>query len=569
MLVGRDDELAVLRRGLRSARSGHAQIVVVDGPAGIGKTALLTEFLATDAATSEVIWLRCDQFEQDLTFAAAALLLGRDIDATSSELEVGRALLARLGDTRSGQDVTVLAVDDAHWMDGPSARALRFALRRLRVEPLLAILARRPNAPPADLFATEDPRASTVVRLTPLDRAAVRDLASGIRGWTLAGTTAARVVEQTGGSPLLISTVLRNVTDDRQLQTWTDVPATAATAASRLLGSLDEESRRLVEAAAVLAEPADLVTLGGVAEVTAAAPRAHAAAAAGLLAMDSTGAVSSAHTLLREAVYDLLPLGRRQALHLRAADWTSGDRRLVHRAAAVSRPDPRLVAELVTAADLARSSRRYDLAAAHRLRARSISAEPGERDILLCEALIDRVSAQDLDGADALAEQALALAPSPLRSLALGLLARERGRVGEARTWLHEARGGAAEPPDLRVRHRAAVAAASLHTRLGEGTLALSALETVEHVDDPVLAGDAAVLRGMGRWQSGDTGGALAELEDVSLSPEGSAWEADLLGLRGMVHLYAGSAPRPFATWTGQSACRICGVLPPTSRGST
>ena len=544
VLVGRAAELAVLRGGLQAALSGQAQVVVVDGPAGIGKTALLTEFVTRETAAAEVVWLRCDRFERDLPFAAAELLLGAQIAATSSELEVGRSLLVRLGDSHPAQDVTVLVVDDAHWMDGPSARALRFALRRLQVEPFLAVVARRPSELPADLFVAEDPRASTVVQLGPLDAAAVRDLARGVRGWTLDGPTADRVVEQTGGSPLLISSVLQNVARHEQLETWTDVPATAATAAQRMLGSLDQESRRLVEAAAVLAEPADLVMLGGVAEVTAAAPRAHAAAAAGLLAMDSAGAVAATHTLLGEAVYDLLPLGRRQHLHARAAEWTSGDRRLGHRAAAVSRPDPRLVAELVTAADRARSSRRYDLAAAHRLRARSVSADPMQRDTLLCEALIDRVSAQDLDGADALAQLAEPLTPSPLRSLALGLLARERGRIGPARTYLQEALKHAPEPSNLEVRPRAAVALAVLHVRLSESELALTALDAVDHLDEPELAGDAATARGIALWQAGDDRAALSYLASVPVSPEGSPWEAELLAVRGMVHLFAGELPK-------------------------
>ena len=298
MLAGRVEELDTLRRGLRAARSGHTQVVVVEGPAGIGKSALLTAFVDNDASTAQVTWLRCDQFEQDVSFSAAELLLDEPVDPACSELEVGRRLLTRLGDGRTAQDVTVLAVDDAHWMDGPSARAFRFALRRLRVEPLLVVVARRPGPPGTDLFATEDPRATTVLRPTPLDSASVRDLAGSIRGWTLTGTTADRVLEQTGGSPLLISSVLHNAADQGQLETWTDVPASVATAAARMLGSLDVESRRLVEAAAVLAEPADLVTLGGIAEVADVAPRAGAAAAAGLLTMDHHGAISSAHALL-------------------------------------------------------------------------------------------------------------------------------------------------------------------------------------------------------------------------------------------------------------------------------
>ena len=60
---------------------------------------------------------------------------------------------------------------------------------------------------------------------------------------------------------------MRDAADLDQLESWKDVPASPQPAVARMLGSLHVESRALVEAAAVLAEPADLVTLGGIAEV--------------------------------------------------------------------------------------------------------------------------------------------------------------------------------------------------------------------------------------------------------------------------------------------------------------
>ena len=539
LLAGRDGELSVLRAYLQEARLGQVRIVFIDGPAGIGKSTLLTEFVENFAANAEVIWLRCDQFERDISFSAAELLLAEPIAAGCSELEVGRRLLARLGEGRRAREVTVLAVDDAHLMDGPSARALRFALRRLRVEPFLAVVARRPGSPD-DIFAIEDPNAATVVRPEPLGRSDARDLARGIRGWTLSSTTAERLVAETGGSPLLISSVLQNVAERAELETWTNVPASAAEAAARMLRSLDDEARRVVEAAAVLAQPADLITIGGVAEVTEVATGVGAATAAGLLTMDTRGAVLCAHTLLREAVYDSLPLDRRQDLHACAARWTSGDRSLGHRAAAVKRSDPALVAELVAAADLARSARRYDLAATQRMRARSISADPVERDSLLFEALIDRVWAQDLDGADQLSSLAESLTAGPLRSFALGLLARESGHTDRARTYLHEAVNWPADDSNRPVRQQAAVAAAWLYVRLGDGTSAIAALDAVDHIDDPELAGDARTTRGIALWQTGRDREALTLLQAVSLSSQGMAWEAELLSTRGSIHLYAG-----------------------------
>src|SRR6476661_805625 len=69
VLAGRGEELDTLRRGLRAARSGRTQVVVIEGPAGIGKSALLTAFVDSDASTADVTWLRCDQFEQDLSLS--------------------------------------------------------------------------------------------------------------------------------------------------------------------------------------------------------------------------------------------------------------------------------------------------------------------------------------------------------------------------------------------------------------------------------------------------------------------------------------------------------------------
>ena len=58
VLAGRGEELDTLRRGLRAARSGRTQVVVIEGPAGIGKSALLTAFVDSDASTAKVTWLR-------------------------------------------------------------------------------------------------------------------------------------------------------------------------------------------------------------------------------------------------------------------------------------------------------------------------------------------------------------------------------------------------------------------------------------------------------------------------------------------------------------------------------
>ena len=54
---------------------------------------------------------------------------------------------------RTGFGPVVLAIDDLHWLDAPSAGALEFALRRLRDEPIAVLAANRiPQRPALDLF---------------------------------------------------------------------------------------------------------------------------------------------------------------------------------------------------------------------------------------------------------------------------------------------------------------------------------------------------------------------------------------------------------------------------------
>ena len=486
--MGRERELAVLDAAFQRAGAGSPQVVLIEGVAGIGMSRLLEAFL-TRHDTGRVVQVQCLPFDADHAFAAVASLLDEP-PSTSSEIGVGRRLLACLRVVPSEIcGVTVLAVDDAQWMDRPSAHALRFALRRLRRERVLTIIAGRPGSSPGDaVIDAED--ATAVIRPAP---------------W---GTEASAT-------------------------------ATAA-AADRMLRSVPRPARRIVEASAVLAEPTDAMILGRLAGVDNPFAAVDAAATAGLLVVGPGGLVGCAHAPFREAVYRALTLDARRALHAEAAHETTGHRRLAHRAAAAHQPDAALATELEQAADAARAGRRYDLAAAQRLRARSVSDDPQRRDALLLEALIDRISARSMTDAAELARSADQLSPSARRSLALGLLARETGRIGEARSLLHDAVSSARTSGDQTMSHRAGIAAATLFARVDDGQAALEALGDVDRIADPEIAGDGRSTKGLAMWLIGDTDGAHALLDDVQLSRGGASWEADLLGVRGLIRLYSG-----------------------------
>src|SRR4051794_17544584 len=173
--VGRRQELCALQDALADARAGRPRVVAVAGPEGIGKTALVERFLA-DAG--DVIALRAsgDESERELEFGVVDQLLRRAGEARppGDHVVAGAQileLLAALEDTRPG----VVLIDDAHWADMPSLRALLFAVRRLVADPVLVVIVTREDASmlPEGLAKACDAQLS----LRPLNAGELRALA--------------------------------------------------------------------------------------------------------------------------------------------------------------------------------------------------------------------------------------------------------------------------------------------------------------------------------------------------------------------------------------------------------
>ena len=156
--VGRRAELGALAEAYAQASAGHPGIVCVEGPAGIGKTALVRVFLAA-AASAVVVSASGDETEITLPWGVLAQLAqGAPADScaplrelaglspAADPLASGRLLLDAVGVLASGAPV-VLVVEDLHWIDHPSAQVLRFALRRLTGEHVLVVVTTRPEGP--------------------------------------------------------------------------------------------------------------------------------------------------------------------------------------------------------------------------------------------------------------------------------------------------------------------------------------------------------------------------------------------------------------------------------------
>src|SRR3984957_14951360 len=169
MLRGRRDECAVLDRLLDGARVGRSGALVLEGEAGVGKTALL-EYAIGSASDLRVLRAVGVESEMEIAYAALHQLCApvldrlerlpvpqRDALLTTFGLRAGpgpgRFLvgLAGLGLFSGGGDERplVCVVDDAQWLDRASAQCVAFVARRLLAESVVMLFAARE---PSDLL---------------------------------------------------------------------------------------------------------------------------------------------------------------------------------------------------------------------------------------------------------------------------------------------------------------------------------------------------------------------------------------------------------------------------------
>ncbi len=163
VLVGRDRECARIDELLAGALVGESGSLVVRGEPGIGKTALL-DYAAARAVGMELLTTAGVEAEADLAFAglygflrpilgrlselpelqaeALAGALGLAPSSGSDRFLASAAVLGLLAEAAEERPLLCL-VEDAHWLDTPSAEALAFAARRLRAERVAIVFAVR------------------------------------------------------------------------------------------------------------------------------------------------------------------------------------------------------------------------------------------------------------------------------------------------------------------------------------------------------------------------------------------------------------------------------------------
>jgi DNA-binding CsgD family transcriptional regulator len=406
MLLGRETERAAIERLLADARVGTSGTLVVSGDPGIGKSALLA-YAAASVGEMRVLSARGVEGEASIPFAGllellrpvlehidglpapqaaalrAALAIGPGVGG--ERLVIGAATLGVLASVAEERPLCVL-LDDAQWIDQPSAEALLFAARRLLADPVAIIAALRAHeaSPLADAGLP-------VIVLAGLDLAACEALLARERADPVPVGSAERLFRATGGNPLALIELAGEAEGvaaslvEGPLPIATTVERAFAARASRL-GDMARRSLLLAGAAST----GDLVPIARAAGLLGVDITALQEAEAAGLVVVADGHVEFRHPLVRSAVHSAADPAERRAVHAALAQTLTGERyadeRAWHLGAAAFGPDDGAADALAHAAARARVRGAHAAAAMAAERAARLTAADGVRGRRLLEA---------------------------------------------------------------------------------------------------------------------------------------------------------------------------------------
>jgi DNA-binding CsgD family transcriptional regulator len=450
-VVGRADELASVAQFVERLPEGPG-VLVLDGPAGIGKT---TVWRAAGRLASErshaVLSCAPGPADAELPFTALgdllhavlgetlphlpppqrraleiALLVAQPAGAPPDQRAVSVAVLGTLRLLARHRSV-LLAIDDAHWVDLASARVLEFALRRLDGAPVGVVATHRSGEHvPIDLGRAFGGRPPQRLTVSPLALDTLDGLLRSQLGTSFGRPTLVELQRTSGGNPLFALEIGRALLRrERPFEPGESlpVPKTLQELIGERVGGLPGETRQALRVAAALSEP----TLPLVEAVAPGALDAlPAAVEAGILEL-SGPRLRFTHPLLAAVLLAEMSPPSRRRLHGRLADVVADDEeRARHLAAATDAPDPAVSLVLEEAARRAHARAAPQAAAAfaehaRRLTPRARRADVARRSISAAEYALQ---AGDPGRARALLEDVVARSPpGRLRATALHRLA--------------------------------------------------------------------------------------------------------------------------------------------------
>ncbi|HEY1419952.1 MAG TPA: AAA family ATPase, partial [Candidatus Dormibacteraeota bacterium] len=513
MLLGRSAERARLDDLLGRCRLGTGGAMVLDGEAGIGKTALL-DYAAGIATGMRVLRGRGIESESCLPFHGLWDLLQPVLDrlptipsAQAAALEQAFALAAAEGHDRfsafvavhslltSASEVEPIVVicDDVHWIDVVSAEALLFTARRIAQDPIAILFgARTGEHPHLDFVGVP------TLTVSGLDRRTSADLLAACAGRTLAPKTEDRLIRAAAGNPLAMTEAVAmlspaQLSGEQELPDPLPAGQTIASGLARILGGQPASARQALAVAAA-SDTGELRPILSALTVL-------GLGADDLQVMEGKRVISIGnerlefrHPLLRAAAYDLASADERRSAHRALAGAMTG------RADSASR-----------AWHLAAAAIGPDELAAQALEAAALDAQ-ARGDLNSAAAAFDKASSLS-------AAREMRVRRSMSAATALSMV----GRVPEAIHLLDRAAGETADPVQLAaIRSLRGVAGTwSGRPREAHDNLVAEALEVMNV--DPASAASMLTIATINRYTTGDIKEALktARLSRTALRKSG------------------------------------------------
>lgn len=393
-MLEREGEASVLRECVEDASAGRGSLLLIEAPAGLGKTRLAE--LAVELAEAEQLRAlrgRGGELERNFRFGVVRQLFDsvvaglelRERDevfagaAGFAALALGRSDAGVAGDTAAvlhglywltsnvaAAGPLALIVDDAHWSDRASLEWLVYLARRVDDLPVALVVCYRPDEPGAesDLLSqlAGEPR-GRLLRPSPLSRRGVTQLIDGMVEGERSEAFDAACHETTGGNPFLLVELLAAAREQGLRRAGDEAgeirrlgPESISRAVLLRLRRTSETAVEVARAVALLGAAAELRYVAAFADISIeqAAEAVDVLVQVGVL--DYGRRLDFAHPILREAVYaDLAPAARSFG-HRRAAALLRERRAAAELVAAqlvASDPDrdPNVVTWLVEIAD--------------------------------------------------------------------------------------------------------------------------------------------------------------------------------------------------------------------------
>jgi DNA-binding CsgD family transcriptional regulator len=366
-VVGRQSEIAAVEAFLAGDGGGPRALAIVGAP-GIGKTTVWQAGVDRARATGyRVLSARPSGAEASLSFAGLADLLAPvDRQALSGLAPPQRHALdvALLREEAGGQRVdaravatatwsllaglategpTVLAVDDAQWLDGSTHAALRFALRRLENEPLAVLCAVRLDGERAETFESAlEPDRRVELPLTPLSVAAMHEVIDARLGGSLRRPALVKVVQHAAGNAFYAIEIAREWLRLGLEEASLPIPAGVHALVAARVARLPSRSRDALLLASALAVPTTALVSDD--DLLPAEDEA-------LVRVERDGRIRFEHPLVAAAVYESASAARRRRAHRVLAERVEDrEGRARHLALAAVGPDDSVAAVVGEAA---------------------------------------------------------------------------------------------------------------------------------------------------------------------------------------------------------------------------